>query len=79
MEQLASYQMSQVGKLYSVSGAARFAECSEATVRRADQNGIIHAQRDSSNRRLLTQDQAEKLREHIRAQRSSDQTVKAAG
>jgi hypothetical protein len=58
-------------KLFTVSGAARSASCSEATVRRADSAGIITAQRDSSGRRLLTQAQVEKLRAHIQQRRSS--------
>jgi hypothetical protein len=58
-------------KLYSVSGAARHAECSEATVRRAERAGIVQAQRDSSGRRLLTQTEADKLREHIQRQRTA--------
>lgn len=56
-------------KLYSTSGAARYAGCSEETVRRADRAGIIQAQRDSSGRRLLSQAEVEKLREHVRERR----------
>jgi hypothetical protein len=57
-------------KLYSVSGAARYAHCSEATVRRAERAGIVRAQRDSSGRRLLTQTEADKLREHMQRHRT---------
>jgi hypothetical protein len=59
-------------KLYSVSGAARHAQCSEATVRRAAAAGIVTAQRvDGSGARLLTQIEADKLREHIRRRRQA--------
>jgi hypothetical protein len=59
--------MEATEKLYSVSGAARYAGCSEESVRRADRAGIIRAQRDSSNRRILTQTEVQKLREHVQA------------
>jgi predicted site-specific integrase-resolvase len=52
-------------KLYSTSGAARFAGCSEETVRRADRAGIIQAQRDTSGRRILNEAEVEKLRQHV--------------
>lgn len=57
-------------KFYSTSDAARYAECSEETVRRADRAGIIQAQRDSSGRRLLNQAQADKLRQHVQQRRA---------
>jgi hypothetical protein len=55
--------------LFSTSGMARFAGCSEATVRRAEGAGIVEAQRDTSRRRLFSRIEAEKLREHVRRQR----------
>jgi DNA-binding transcriptional MerR regulator len=57
-------------KFYTTSGAARYAECSEATVRRADRAGVIRCARDTSNRRLLTQLQADKLREYVQQRRA---------
>jgi hypothetical protein len=56
--------------LYSVSGAARFAECSEATVRRAVDSGIVYALRDTSKRRTLTRSEVEKLRRYIQERRA---------
>lgn len=58
-------------KLYSTSGAARFAECSEETVRRAERAGIVQALRDTSDRRLFDQGQVEKLRQYVQQRRAS--------
>jgi hypothetical protein len=55
--------------IYTVSGIARYAECSEETVRRAVATGLINAVRDSSGRRLMTHTEAEKLRAHMQEQR----------
>ncbi|MDE2137927.1 MAG: MerR family transcriptional regulator [Gammaproteobacteria bacterium] len=57
-------------KIYGTSGAARYAACSEETVRRADRVGIIRAERDSSGRRIFTQAEVEKLRAHIQKHRA---------
>jgi hypothetical protein len=58
-------------KLYSTSGAARFAGCSEATVRAADRAGIIRALRDTSGRRMLSQQEVEKLRRYVQQKRAA--------
>ena len=52
---------------FTVSGAARGAECSEAGVRNAEKAGIIRATRDSSGRRLFTSKEVAKLREYVQA------------
>jgi hypothetical protein len=69
LESKVANQMTE--KLYTTSGAARFAECSEATVRRAVDAGVVQAQRDTSQRRLLTQREAEKLRQYVQERRSA--------
>ncbi len=58
-------------KLYSTSGMARYAECSEASVRRADRAGIIQAQRNTSGARQWPHTEAEKLREHVQHRRAA--------
>jgi hypothetical protein len=58
-------------ELYSTSGMARFAGCSEASVRRAARAGIIKAQLNSSGARQFSHREAEKLREHVRQRRSA--------
>jgi DNA-binding transcriptional MerR regulator len=57
-------------KLYGVSEAARFAECGEDRVRRAERAGLIQAQR-VAGRRVFNQQQVDKLREHIQQRRAA--------
>lgn len=58
-------------ELFSTSGMARFAECSEASVRRAEAAGIVQARRNSSGARQFSRQEAEKLREHVRHRRAT--------
>lgn len=58
-------------ELYSTSGMARFAECSEASVRRAERAGIVTAQRNSSGARQFSHREAVKLRDHVRQRRAA--------
>lgn len=63
--------MNTTEELYSTSGMARFAECSEASVRRAEDAGIILAWRNSSGARQFSRAEAEKLRQHVRRRRAA--------
>lgn len=58
-------------ELFSTSGMARYAGCSEASVRRAERAGIIRALRNTSNARQFTRVEAEKLREHVERRREA--------
>jgi DNA-binding transcriptional MerR regulator len=50
--------------LYGVSAAARRAGVSENCLRRYDRAGIITVQRDSSNKRLFTDEDIARAREY---------------
>jgi len=63
--------METSGDLFSTSGMARYAGCSEATVRRAERAGIVRARRNSSGARQFGQAEAEKLRQHVQRQRAA--------
>lgn len=63
--------MNQSEELFSTSGMARYAQCSEASVRRAEAAGIIQALRNSSGARQFIRTEAEKLREHVRHRRAT--------
>lgn len=58
-------------ELFSTSGMARFAECSEASVRRAEAAGIVEARRNTSGARQFSRAEAEKLREHVQRRRDT--------
>ncbi len=58
-------------RIYSTSGMARHAGCSEATVLRADRARIIQARRNTSGARLWSHADAEKLRQHIEQRRTA--------
>lgn len=57
--------------IYSTSGMARFAGCSEASVLNYDRAGIIKARRTTSGARVWTHAEAEKLREHVQRRRAA--------
>ena len=62
-------EMSQ--ELFSTSGMARYAGCSEASVRRAERAGIVRARRNSSGARQFAHAEAEKLRLHVQRRRAA--------
>jgi len=63
--------MKTTEELYSTSGMARFAKCSEASVRRAEDAGIVLSRRNSSGARQFSRAEAEKLRRHVQRRRAA--------
>jgi DNA-binding transcriptional MerR regulator len=57
--------------LMGISAVARFAGCSEKTVRAREGAGVVTAIRDSAGRRLFTMEQAHALRAHVARRRKA--------